>query len=149
MAASYGQWQAPPGSESLAAQLDRRLAILEERGYIDGWQVTESGRILAAVYHESDLLVAEALRRGLFDGLEPANLAGVVSAFTFEARRVDDDVARPRQRVVVERLEDLDALRPACAPTSAGWDSGGRGGPTGDWCGPWWPGPEGPRWSRS
>jgi superfamily II RNA helicase len=110
LAASYGQWQAPPGSESLAAQLDRRLAILEERGCTDGWQVTESGRILAAVYHESDLLVTEALRRGLFDGLEPANLAGVVSAFTFEARRVDDDVARPRQRVVVERLEDLDAL---------------------------------------
>jgi superfamily II RNA helicase len=110
LAASYGQWQAPPGSESLAAQLDRRLAILEERGCIEGWRITESGRILAAVYHESDLLVTEALRGGLFDGLGPADLAGVASALTFEARRVTDEVARPHQKVVVERLEHLDAL---------------------------------------
>ena len=109
LAASYGQWQAPPGSESLAAQLDRRLAILEERGFIDGWHMTEAGRILASIYHESDLLVAEALRQGVFDGLDASALAGVASALTFEARRAGDVVA-PRQAVVVERLARLDAL---------------------------------------
>jgi ATP-dependent RNA helicase HelY len=110
LAASYGQWQAPDGSVSLAAQLDRRLAILDERGFINGWRMTETGNALAAVYHESDLLVAEALAAGLFDGLEPALLAGVVSAFTFEARRADEEPREARQRVVNERLAELGLL---------------------------------------
>jgi superfamily II RNA helicase len=113
LAASYGQWQAPPGSESLEAQLDRRLAILSERGCLDGWRVTDAGRILASIYHESDLLVAEALREGVFDGLDVAALAGVASALTFEARRVPDRDVAPRQPVVVERLARLDALASA------------------------------------
>jgi ATP-dependent RNA helicase HelY len=109
LAASYGQWQAPAGSESLAAQLDRRLAILGERGFLDGWRITEAGQILASIYHESDLLVAEALRQGVFDGLDAAALAGVASALTFEARRAGD-VVEPHQSVVRERLARLDAL---------------------------------------
>jgi len=39
-----------------------------------------SGRRLARIYHESDLLVAEALAHELLDGTEPAILAGVVSS---------------------------------------------------------------------
>ncbi|HEY4947135.1 MAG TPA: DEAD/DEAH box helicase, partial [Acidimicrobiales bacterium] len=58
LAASYGQWQAPAGSESLPAQLDRRLAILEKRDFVDGWELTEAGHALASIYHEADLLVA-------------------------------------------------------------------------------------------
>ena len=110
LAASYGQWQAPPGSVSLAAQLDRRLAILDRRGFIDGWRITEAGRTLASIYHESDLLVAEALRQGAFDGLDPAALAGVASALTFEARRAGEDEAEPHQPVVVERLAQINAI---------------------------------------
>ena len=110
LAASYGQWQAPAGSESLSAQLDRRLAILEERGFIDGWRMTAAGRMLASIYHESDLLVTEALRTGLFDGLDPGELAGVVSAFTFEARRAGDEAPAPRRRGVVDRLARVVAL---------------------------------------
>ncbi|HET7767131.1 MAG TPA: hypothetical protein VFN74_00050, partial [Chloroflexota bacterium] len=61
-------------SESLARQFDRVLRILEAWGYVaeDGWSLTDAGERLAAIYHESDLLVAEVLRSGLFDGLEPA-----------------------------------------------------------------------------
>ena len=95
LAASYGQWQAPEGSVSLSAQLDRRLAVLEERDFIEGWRMTEAGHALGSIYHESDLLVTEALRHGLLDGLDPALLAGVVSAFTFEARRAGDDKPDP------------------------------------------------------
>ncbi len=109
LAASYAQWQAPAGSESLATQLDRRLAILEERGFVQGWRITEAGTRLASIYHESDLLVAEALRHGLFDRLDAALLAGVASGLTFEARRTGEEVA-PRHQVVVERLARLDAL---------------------------------------
>jgi ATP-dependent RNA helicase HelY len=110
LAASYGQWQAPPESVSLAALLDRRLAVLEERGFIEGWRMTEAGHALASIYHESDLLVAEALRQGLFDGLDPGSLAGVASAMTFEARRTSDDPPAPHQRLVVERLAALSQL---------------------------------------
>jgi ATP-dependent RNA helicase HelY len=109
LAASYGQWQAPPGSLSLAAQLDRRVAILGEREYIEGWRTTEAGLVLASIYHESDLLVTEALRGGLFDGLDPGALAGVVSAFTYESRRAGDD-PEPGQRTVIERLAQLGTL---------------------------------------
>ena len=38
---SYGQWQASKDSVSLPAQLDRRLAVLSSRGYIDGWRLTD------------------------------------------------------------------------------------------------------------
>jgi len=78
-------------------------------GFLDGWRITEAGQILAAIYHESDLLVAEALRQGVFDGLDAAALAGVASALTFEARRAGD-VVEPRQSVVRERLARLDEL---------------------------------------
>ncbi len=110
LAASYGQWQAPPGSESLAAQLDRRLAILGDRGFVDGWHLTAAGHSLAGIYHESDLLVAEALRRGLFDGVDPASLAALASAVVFEARRKGEEGKTPREADVLKRLAELDAV---------------------------------------
>jgi ATP-dependent RNA helicase HelY len=73
-------------TESLARQFDRVLRVLEAWGYVDGWSLTESGERLARLYHESDLLVAETAGQGLLDGLEPAELAGLVSVFTYEAR---------------------------------------------------------------
>jgi ATP-dependent RNA helicase HelY len=72
--------------ESLARQFDRVLRVLEAWGYVDGWSLTEAGERLARIYHEEDLLIAECLGQGLLDGLEPAELAGAVSSFTFEAR---------------------------------------------------------------
>ena len=75
-------------SESLARQFDRVLRILEAWGYIadDGWSLTEAGDRLASIYHESDLLVAEVLRSGLFDGLSPPEAAALASTFTYESR---------------------------------------------------------------
>ncbi|MBV8462532.1 MAG: hypothetical protein JO368_04510, partial [Acidimicrobiales bacterium] len=106
VAASYGQWQAPDGSDSLVAQLDRRLAVLGHRGFVDGWQLTADGAVLAGIYHESDLLVAEALRRGLLDGLAPPALSAVVSSLTYEPRRAEP----PSPRVAPEVLERMAAL---------------------------------------
>ena len=73
-------------SESLARQFDRVLRILEAWGYVDGWALTRSGDRLASLYHESDLLVAECLRGELFDGLSPAEVAGLASTLTYESR---------------------------------------------------------------
>ncbi len=109
LAASYGQWQAPAGSVSLAAQLDRRLAVLEDRGFVDGWRLTEDGAVLAGIYHESDLLVAEAVRAGALDGLDPSRLAAVASALTYEPRRAEPP-AKPLRPEVAERVGALLAL---------------------------------------
>jgi ATP-dependent RNA helicase HelY len=76
-------------SESLARRFDRVLRLLEDWGYLEGWQLTERGTVLARTYHESDLLVAETLCSGVLDGLDPATLAGLLSGFTYEHRGPD------------------------------------------------------------
>jgi ATP-dependent RNA helicase HelY len=73
-------------TESLARRFDRVLRLLESWGYLDGWSLTDRGRVLARTYHECDLLVAEAMCSGALDGLDPATLAGLVSCFTYEHR---------------------------------------------------------------
>lgn len=72
---------------SLGLQFDRVVALLEDRGHLDGWALTDSGQRLARLYHESDLFLVEALDAGLFDGLEPAEVAAMTSAVIFEDRR--------------------------------------------------------------
>ncbi|MHB1488631.1 MAG: DEAD/DEAH box helicase, partial [Acidimicrobiales bacterium] len=72
--------------ESLSRHLDRVLALLEREGFTHGWALTPAGHQLARVYHETDLVVAQALSQGLFDDLAAADLAGLASVFTFESR---------------------------------------------------------------
>jgi superfamily II RNA helicase len=83
---SFAQWQAQR-ADLLTIQLNHRVAVLEELGYLKDWSLTASGRRLSRIYHESDLLLAEALAADLLGGAEPAVLAGVVSAVVFEPRR--------------------------------------------------------------
>jgi ATP-dependent RNA helicase HelY len=66
-------------------------AVLDQLGYLAGGTVTPEGRRLADLYTELDLLAAECLRRGLWDGLSPAELAACVSVLTFESRQTEDD----------------------------------------------------------
>ncbi|MFC6088939.1 DEAD/DEAH box helicase [Saccharothrix lopnurensis] len=80
-------------THSLAREFDRIRGLLRERGYLHveeggpGEEVTEHGKRLTRIYSESDLLAAECLRHGVWRGLEPAELAAVVSALVYEARR--------------------------------------------------------------
>jgi len=74
-------------TESLARQFDRVLRVLEAWGYVEGWALTDAGHRLARVYHECDLLIAEVVGSGLFDGLDAPAVAGLASAFTYEHRR--------------------------------------------------------------
>lgn len=82
--------------DSLAAQFNRIVALLEELDYVetsvdaDGQKqadITLEGSRLSRIHHESDLLVAQCLRRGIWDGLDPAELAAVASVVVFENRR--------------------------------------------------------------
>lgn len=80
-------------TNSLARTFDRILGLLIEREFIEGGsddpQVTNDGKLLARIYSESDLLVAECLRSGAWAGLKSAELAGVVSAVLYESRGSD------------------------------------------------------------
>lgn len=79
-------------SDTLARTFDRVLQLLAEMSYVE-WPegekpyVSEEGEKLAMVHSGSDLLAAQCLRRGIWDGLDPAELAGAASALVFENRR--------------------------------------------------------------
>ena len=100
-------------SESLARQFDRVLRVIESWGYVDGWELTDAGHLLARLYSECDLLLAEALRIGLLDGMTEAELAAFVSCFTYERRGPEDGALAPvhwPSSRVAKRSRELERL---------------------------------------
>ncbi|ORW52016.1 DEAD/DEAH box helicase [Mycobacterium paraense] len=95
-------------TNSLARTFDRIVGLLTERGFIEGPatdpHVTGDGRLLARIYSESDLLVAECLRSGTWSGLKPAELAAVVSAVLYESRGGDGAGGALAAEVPTQRL---------------------------------------------
>ena len=97
-------------SRSLSEQLRARHRVLESLGYADGWRLNAEGELLRALYHESDLLVAEAIRAGLFEGLDAAAFAGLASCFVYEPRRARrapnaaKAVSTKKRRTIPDRL---------------------------------------------
>jgi len=73
-------------TETLARQFDRVLSVLDDLGYVDGWEITDKGRRLTRIYGEGDVLVGEALDARLFDELTPAEAAALLSTVVYEAR---------------------------------------------------------------
>jgi ATP-dependent RNA helicase HelY len=104
-------------TNSLAQTFDRIVGLLTEREFIRGPatdpHVTDDGRLLARIYSESDLLVAECLRSGAWAGLRPAELAAVVSAVVYETRGGDGpgavgaEVPTPRLRQALQQTSRL------------------------------------------
>jgi ATP-dependent RNA helicase HelY len=78
-------------SHVIARTFGKVCAVLERLGYLDGDTVNPDGQRLARLYSELDLLAAECLRRGFWEGLNPAELAACVSVMTFESRSPSDD----------------------------------------------------------
>jgi superfamily II RNA helicase len=99
--------------EDLVGELEAVLGVLERRGYLDGWKVTEAGGRLAGLYHEADLLIAESLEAGQLDDLDPASLAAVASGFCFEARREREAPLAAPSAKVARRLEAIEELSEA------------------------------------
>ncbi|MBP2703700.1 DEAD/DEAH box helicase [Microbispora sp. RL4-1S] len=77
-------------SHVIARTFDKVCGVLEQLGYLEGETVTQEGRRLAKLYTELDLLTAECLRSGVWEGLGPAELAACVSALVYESRQSDD-----------------------------------------------------------
>ncbi|MEZ5322678.1 MAG: DEAD/DEAH box helicase [Microthrixaceae bacterium] len=78
-------------TDAVTGRFTRVVALLTHRGYVDRtagqWRLTEAGARLARIYHECDLLLAEALSAGVFDDIDPPSLASLVSALVYEERR--------------------------------------------------------------
>ncbi|MBJ7359693.1 DEAD/DEAH box helicase [Nocardioides sp.] len=109
-------------TNTVARQFDRVCEVLTRLGYLEAegadTRVTDQGRHLMRLYSELDLVAAECLRRGLWDGLSVPELAAVLSVLVFEARRPDDASAPrmpggPVKQVVAEMVRlwaELDEL---------------------------------------
>jgi ATP-dependent RNA helicase HelY len=80
-------------TNTIARTFDRIVALLTELDYLRGNEVTEHGKRLARLYGELDLLSSECLRAGVWEGLQPAELAACVSALVYESRAGDDALA--------------------------------------------------------
>lgn len=82
-----------PGLERSGASGDlvgffhRTRNLLEERGYLDGWNLLPPGQALRNVYNEMDFLLVEAVQAGVFEDVSPPELAALVSTFVYEPRR--------------------------------------------------------------
>ena len=81
----------------LTDQMVARHHVLEELGYAEGWTLTPQGQLLRSIYHECDLLIAESISAGVFEGLEASELAGLLSCFVYESRRSTRAVNAARQ----------------------------------------------------
>jgi ATP-dependent RNA helicase HelY len=81
-------------TNTIARMFDRVCVLLDSLGYLDGDEVTPAGRMLARIYSEADLVIAQALRTGEWNALSPAELAAVCSSLVYEARR--DEAPPPR-----------------------------------------------------
>ncbi|MGX6603740.1 DEAD/DEAH box helicase [Micromonosporaceae bacterium Da 78-11] len=96
---------------SLARTFDLVCAVLTDRGYLsaDG-EVTDAGRMLGRIWSEADLLIAECLRQGVWEGLAPDELAAAVSMVLYESRREGDDRASVPKGAVTEAVDDCARL---------------------------------------
>jgi ATP-dependent RNA helicase HelY len=86
-------------SNTIANHFDKICLVLEPLGYLTGdggSEVSESGRMLARIYAELDLVAAECIRAGVFTGLTHPQLAAVLASLVFETRRTDEAHRRPR-----------------------------------------------------
>jgi len=102
----------------IAKTFDRICEVLNELGYIEGEKTLPQGKILAKIYAESDLLLTESIRSGIFEHLSASELLSVISSMIFEART--QETLAPRipsenvQSALVEvtrlwaRLEELE-----------------------------------------
>ncbi|RNE59372.1 DEAD/DEAH box helicase [Cryobacterium tepidiphilum] len=102
---------------AVARIFDRVTEVLLGLGYLvpkgsGQLEVGDSGQVLRRIYGERDLLVAESLRRGLWDRLDVPSLAALACALVFEPRRdegLTDERYLPRGpfREALSETQDL------------------------------------------
>ena len=139
---------------TIARLFDAVCEVLTDLGYLEPvdrghpereLRVTDAGRMLARIYAERDLLSSECLRHGLWQGLDPADLAAAVSACVYEPRLATQSLGLPiapgsrlgavlREEIRLSRsINDLETLariefssgaEPALAGAVRAWGEG-------------------------
>jgi ATP-dependent RNA helicase HelY len=85
-------------------------SVLDTLGYTAGWKLSDRGASLRKLYNELDLLLAESIRKNVFDGLTPEEFAAAASLFTFETRGAEAP-AVPRLAFATTIVEVVDGIR--------------------------------------
>ena len=141
---------------TIARLFDAVCEVLLELGYLRPvdrghpereLRVTGAGKVLARIYAERDLLIAECLRTGVFEDLSAAELAGALSACVYEPRLSAQSIGLPvapgsrlgqclrAQLGVSHRIHDLESLarieassgaEPALAGSVQAWCDGAQ-----------------------
>jgi len=70
----------------IAKRFDRIKVILDKFGYINNDAIAQSGKMLAKIYGETDLLIAESIQAGVFNQLSATDLVAVISSCIYESR---------------------------------------------------------------
>jgi ATP-dependent RNA helicase HelY len=91
----------------IAKTFDQICQVLTHLGYIEGEKPTTQGKILTKIYAESDLLLTEAIRRGILDELNAPELLSVVSTMIFESRNADNVAPKMPSPRVSSALADV------------------------------------------
>ncbi|MET0672666.1 MAG: DEAD/DEAH box helicase [Microbacterium pygmaeum] len=123
---------------TVARIFDRVVDVLTELDYVavdeEGTTtLTPAGRRMRRIYGERDLLVAEALRRGLWNDLDAASLAALTCSLVYEPRRDEGQnehgvprgafrTALSETQTLWQRLDDLehDHHLPGTEPVAIG-----------------------------
>ncbi|QDZ42598.1 RNA helicase [Corynebacterium sp. sy039] len=102
--------------DTLGHTFDRIIELLAELDYVEFVedsssgtrlpQITDEGTRLAHIHTESDLLVAQCLKRGIWNELDPAELAGVASMCCFENRKETRGQHRQTVQAASEAMEN-------------------------------------------
>ena len=94
-------------SHVISRTFDRVCGVLEDLEYLSGDEISDDGGRLAKIYSDLDLLVAECLRRGVWEDLNPEELAACAASLVCEARRNDDPYPRLPEGRVEETLDEM------------------------------------------
>jgi ATP-dependent RNA helicase HelY len=92
-------------TDVIARRFDLVQIMLEKYGYLEDGVITKWGLVLAKIYGETDLLIAEMIRQGAFDELNASEIVSVLSALVYEARR--DESPKIPHGAVQRALVDL------------------------------------------
>jgi len=141
---------------TIARLFDAVCEVLLELGYLRPvdrghpereLRVTGAGKVLARIYAERDLLIAECLRTSIFESLSASELAGALSACVYEPRLSAQSIGLPvapgsrlgqclrAQLGVSHRIHDLESLarieassgaEPALAGAVQAWCDGAQ-----------------------
>lgn len=77
---------------------ERVVELLSELGYVEAGRLSSVGRLILKIFAESDLLLAEAIRKEIFDSCTPDQLPTLLSGILFEGRRDERQIPRlPKQ----------------------------------------------------